>query len=242
MEENSIKRPQKFFYICSYGGCGSKMLTEALAKYGNSFHVHSRYPPLELEYVNKKTEFFNGIKVPINEIENFYVIYLYRNPVNAIKSLLRRFESTFDTHLKHIETDPLITINQIINKRMDLIGLENFYDNYTGTNTARNYNIYCVKYEEIFDKQDILSGLLSIGKLNLEKCENYYEPPSNGFVDILMSIYNNLIVKMEKNSFIFINEIEKSRHFKKTKRVNKKSKVGFINALTKCKSVIYLLK
>ena len=34
-------------------------------------------------------------------------------------------------------------------------------------NKNRNYKIYCVKYEDIFDKQDELSSLLGVGKLNM---------------------------------------------------------------------------
>jgi hypothetical protein len=45
--------------------------------------------------------------------------------------------------------------------------IREFYDNYTTPNKKRNYKIYCVKYEDIFDKQDELSELLGIGKLNL---------------------------------------------------------------------------
>jgi len=63
-------------------GSGSKMLCNALRKYGNITHIHSRKPPDNLEYVgNKKDgtthcEWFNGITIPDNELENYYVIHL----------------------------------------------------------------------------------------------------------------------------------------------------------------------
>ena len=69
----------KTFYICSYGGCGSKLLTDALSKYGEVAHIHSRKPPDLLEYVgnhsannfNWHPEWFNGVKIPNNEINNY---------------------------------------------------------------------------------------------------------------------------------------------------------------------------
>ena len=44
---------KKTFYVCSYGGSGSKMLCSALRKYGNTKHIHSRKPPEKLEYIGK---------------------------------------------------------------------------------------------------------------------------------------------------------------------------------------------
>lgn len=63
-------------------GSGSKMLCNELRKYDNITHIHSRKPPDNLEYVgNKKDgtthcEWFNGITIPDNELENYYVIHL----------------------------------------------------------------------------------------------------------------------------------------------------------------------
>ena len=94
MEENPII--QKCFYVCSYGGCGSNMLCRALEKYGVSYHIHDKFPPKDLEYIGKQNggkvycEWFNGIKIPKNELENYYVIYLYRNPVNLLWSVFRK--------------------------------------------------------------------------------------------------------------------------------------------------------
>ena len=96
----------KTFYICSYGGCGSKMLQESLNKYGRTQHVHSRKPPDKLEYIGDKLgsnnpgELFNGIPIPNNDIKNFYVIYIYRNPSYSIPS---RFLNPL--HLEHIQTN-----------------------------------------------------------------------------------------------------------------------------------------
>ena len=62
----------KIFYVCSYGGSGSKMLCNALSKHGKTKHIHSRKPPNNLEYIGKEkggnmySEWFNGIAIPKN--------------------------------------------------------------------------------------------------------------------------------------------------------------------------------
>ena len=155
----------KIFYVCSYGGCGSKMLCKALKRHGAVEHVHSRKPPEKLEFIGRHgggrtyIEWFNGIQVPENQIDDYYVIYIYKNPVKE------------------------------------------FYDNYTKPGN-RNYKIYCVKYEDIFEKQDELSELLGIGKLGMEKKET---DRTHKDYDKLTEIYKDLIETMEKNDFITVN-------------------------------------
>lgn len=192
---------EKIFYICSYGGCGSTMLCDALKKYGKSVHVHSRNPPDKLEYCGNEKggktylEWFNGIVIPENELENYYVIYIYRNPSFAIPS---RFKNP--AHLEHIQINKTIKLNNVLSSGKDLYKIKDFYDNYTKTNKNRNYKIYCIKYEDIFDKQDELSNLLKIGKLNLvDKSSRKIS------IKKLDNIYSDLINEMNKNDFITIN-------------------------------------
>tara|TARA_B110000285_G_C14866589_1_gene487138 strand:- start:87 stop:347 length:261 start_codon:yes stop_codon:yes gene_type:complete len=80
----------------------------------------------------------------------------------------------------------------------DLYKIREFYDNYIKVNKNRNYKIYCVKYEDIFDKQDELSNLLGIGKLNMvnKSVRNSHKE--------LDKIYADLIEEMNKNNFIII--------------------------------------
>ena len=78
--------------------------------------------------------------------------------------------------------------------------IREFYDNYTKPNEKRNYKIYCVKYEDIFDKQDELSKLLGIGKLNIVHNSSRKNSDKE-----LENIYSDLIVEMNKNEFIIIN-------------------------------------
>ena len=72
-------------------------------------------------------------------------------------------------------------------------------DSYTKPNEKRNYKIYCVKYEDIFDKQDELSKVLGVGKLNL--VDKSSRKNSNKELD---NIYGDLIAEMKKNEFIII--------------------------------------
>ena len=201
LSNNGIIDYNKTFYICSYGGCGSSMLTESLKKYGNAEHIHSRYPPKELEFIGKQNggtahfEKFNGIKIPNSHIDNYYVIYIYRNPVKAIFSRFKR-----QGHLKNIETNTITTTDDVINQMKDLYELTEFYNNYTTPN-KRNYKIYCVRYEEIFEKQNELSQILGIGPLNLVQ-----KPPRRHYDKEvfykLYAVYIDLIKRMDKNKFI----------------------------------------
>ena len=190
----------KKFYVCSYGGSGSKMLCNALIKYGKVKHIHSRNPPNNLEYIGNdkggKThnEWFNGIVIPEEELNDYYVIYIYRNPSFSI---LSRFENP--KHLKNIQTNESIKLNDVLKTKKDLYKIREFYDNYTKPNEKRKYKIYCVKYEDIFDKQDELSKLLGIGKLNIVNESSR----KNGNKE-LENIYSDLIAEMDKNEFIII--------------------------------------
>ena len=189
---------KRTFYICSYGGCGSWLLTNALRKFGNVKHIHSRNPPDKLEYIGKEKggntyiEWFNGIAIPEEEVKNYCVIYLYRNPSFSIPS---RF---WPNHLKNIQTDPTIKIKDVLTSGKDLYKIREFYDNYTKPNNNRNYKIYCIKYEDMFDNLDKISNTLGIGKLNIiNKSERKAHKE-------LEKIYSDLIDEMNKNEVIMI--------------------------------------
>lgn len=195
----------KTFYICSYGGSGSYMLKRALQKYGKIEHVHSRNPPDKLEYIGNKGggncyyEWFNGKKIPEEKIKNYYVIFIYKNPINSIYSRYWNPE-----HLLHVQTNTNTKLSDVISQMKDLYQIEEFYDNYTKPNNNRNYKIICVKYEDIFEKQNELSKYLGIGPLNIIKRETKRKKNKND-IEKLNIIYKNLLEKINKNDFIFIN-------------------------------------
>ena len=186
------------YYVCSYGGCGSYMLCDYLRQFGKVEHIHSRDPPLKLEYIGAKntsnpvySEWFNGVEIPEQELDHYKVIYLYKDPVKAIYS---RFKNP--DHLRHVQCDPAITLEQVIESKKDLYGLEEFFDHYTSNTEKRNYPIYCVKYEDFWDHLPEFNqtlGLPDVPALYPVKKETPREEPHH---KALYKIYSRLIKKM----------------------------------------------
>ena len=178
----------KVFYVCSWGGCGSQLLCRYLNNFGKAVHIHDPNPPDNLEYIgfknnswgwcpydlpeyedkykniyNRGLEWFNGIK--INDDHEYYVIFLYRNPVYSIKS---RFWSPI--HLKNIRS-PTVAISKVCREKLDLFNIENWYINYMNKNN-KNYKVYAIKYEELFDKIKEFDQLFNINQNNEIKLED----------------------------------------------------------------------
>ena len=192
------KAYDKVFYVCSFGGCGSKMLCEYLGQFGTVKHVHSRFPPTTLMEIDKH-EWFSQIPIAEKDIKNYYVIYIYRNPVKAI---LSRFNHS--AHLNHIQANPNTTLPQVLESKKDLYGIENFYDNYINPPVIkRNYKIYCVKYEDFFKKIEEFNKTFQIQCTpNQYPRERVTAKPFNIDVIALQNIYYNLREKMWNMPFI----------------------------------------
>ena len=194
----------KIFYVCSYGGCGSKMLCTALKQFGKVEHVHSRKPPDKLQYIGKNgggkayKEWFNGKVIPDEKLKDYIVIYIYRNPIFSIES--RFIDKNGVDHLVHIQADKNIKFQDVLDTGIDLYKIREFYDNYTIPNAERNYKIYSVKYEDIFDRQDELSNVLGVGKFNLVNKSTRVTTNER-----LSEVYKELIDIMKENEFIMIN-------------------------------------
>ena len=92
----------------------------------------------------------------------------------------------------------------MLSSKKDLYKIREFYDNYKTPNKKRNYTIYCVKYEDIFDKHDELSKLLGIGKLQIVNKSTRTNSNKE-----LETIYSDLIDEMNANKFI---EYDKSKN------------------------------
>ena len=168
------------FYVCSFGGSGSTVLFNYLSQFGNVEHVHDRFPPSKLTYVGNKnvntetslpvySEWFNTIEVPEKELPNIKVIFIYRNPLDVIYS---RFAlpngQPHVEHLKHIkcQNNGDIKLRDVLNSKTDLYGMEEFFDSYTTSNN-RNYKIYCVKYEMLWENIGALNQILGIPDIPL---------------------------------------------------------------------------
>jgi len=198
--------PKRVFYVCSYGGCGSKMLVNYLSHFGETEHIHSRKPPLQLTYIGDKQtknpvycEWFNDTPVPPSELKHYHVIFIYNNPVRSIYS---RFQ--LDTHLDHIQCpDPNISLSDVLASGQDLYGINEFFDNYTQPDPRRNYPILCVKYGDLFTHLPALNAALGIPSLIhlfplKQETKRVVDEETK-----LVTIYQPLIDKMKARPFVF---------------------------------------
>lgn len=197
------------YFVCSYGGCGSKMLSAYLNNFGNVFHMHSRDPPEYLtragtnsrEVKNEYREWFTNKRIPDEELKNCTVLYIYKNPVNAIFS---RFDNP--NHLRHVETNTSTTIENVVKTQKDLYGIEEFFENYTVK--KKNYDIVCVKYEDFFDNIETLNKILNIENkphLYPKKRESTYQKKEK-YRPELEKVYRTLIKRMKNLDPVFINK------------------------------------
>jgi hypothetical protein len=194
---------EKVFYVCSYGGSGSKVLCKYLSQFGTVKHVHSRNPPANLTHIGLNAnygEWFGPTPVDPQDLRKYYVIFIYRDPIKAIHS---RFQTP--AHLAHIQINPNTTLQQVIDTKKDLYGIENFFDNYT-SKRQRNYKIYCVKYEDFFANIDTFNKMFDI------KCGRDQYPVekttkkiiSQETINALEDIYANVFKKMRAMGFITV--------------------------------------
>lgn len=200
------------FYVCSFGGCGSTMITEYLSKFGQALHIHSRNPPTHLTYVGEENtsnpvyrEWFNDMPINENELHKYKVIYIYRNPLNAIYSRFVEKYKPHILHLKNIQCDNNgeIRLLDVIHSKKDLYKIEEFFDNYT-TTKERNYNIYCVNYDKFWDNIEEFNKVMGIPNIKslypVRKETIRYGKYNNE----LNEIYKPLIEKMNGKPFIEI--------------------------------------
>lgn len=203
------------YYICSFGGCGSKMLQTYLSHFGNTFHIHSRTPPKKLSRVGTvdQPEWFNDIEVmpviarqiPIEQSKNIKVIYIYRDPIYAIHSRIipGKTHRISTDHLNNIGS-PHWNIESVVGNMMDLWQLEEFFDNYTSKDEERNYQIHCVNYDKFWTNIELFNetmGIPTIPALYPIRRETSHDIIH---ADKLEKIYGSLIKKMNEFPPVFI--------------------------------------
>jgi hypothetical protein len=198
------------YYICSFGGCGSTILTNYLSNFGNVFHIHDRYPPTKLKYVGKNntdkdvySEWFNDVDVPDSDLKKYKIIYIYRNPLYVIFSRFAKPTGPNIPHLKHImcDNDGNIALYDILHSNQDLYKIEEFFDNYC-LKKERNYPIYCVKYENFWGNISLFNKVIGIPDIKELYPRKYETPRKIYFENKLNIIYNNLLQKMNRMGFI----------------------------------------
>jgi hypothetical protein len=202
----------KNFYICSFGGCGSTVLHNYLSNFGNVFHIHDRYPPNKLKYVGNNnttedvySEWFNNVEIPEDEVKNYNVIYIYRNPIDVIYSRFAQRHGPNVNHLKNImcENGGNINIFDVLKSGRDLYKIEEFFDNYT-IPKERNYNIYCVKYEMFWNNIQLFNKIIGIPDIKELYPIKNEKIKSKQFYKQLLRIYERLILKMNRMRYIEI--------------------------------------
>ena len=195
------------YYVCSFGGCGSKMLQSYLANFGNTFHIHSRCPPKKLTRVGTADypEWFNDIElvptlnrqIPLEQLKNTKVIFIYRDPIYAIRSRIipgKTYRISTD-HLNNISAMHW-NIESVVGNMMDLWELESFFDNYTKKDPERNYQIYCVNYDTFWENLTLFNktlGIPDVPALYPKKKESKYDLV---YETELRTIYSSLLKKM----------------------------------------------
>jgi hypothetical protein len=210
VDKKTIFNKNMNYYICSFGGCGSTMLFKYLSNFGNVYHIHDRYPPDKLKYVGNVntdkevySEWFNNVDIDENMVNNYKVIYIYRNPLKVIYS---RFVSKYGPnveHLKHIMCDNggNIHLGDVLSRNKDLYKIEDFFDNYT-QKKERNYKIYCVKYELFWDNIALFNSIIGIPNIKQLYPIRHETNKKIHYINKLYSIYYSLINKMNKMKFI----------------------------------------
>lgn len=200
----------KIFYVCSSGGCGSTILFEYLKNFGKVYHIHDRYPPNELEYVGNVntdkevySEWFNGVKIPDNELHKYKVIFIYRNPIAVIYSRFAQANGPNIPHLQHIKCNNNGNINifDVLKLKTDLYGIESFFDSYT-IPTKKNYDIYCIKYELFWNNISLFNKILAIPDVQKLYPVKQERAKKYQYMTELSKIYRPLINKMHTMKFI----------------------------------------
>ena len=210
----------RIFYICSYGGCASTMLYRFLSKYYKVYHIHSRYPPPKLcgikkTKITKKYEWFDYLRILKKKYKDeITVIYLYREPSTSLLSkhgwgrphfsniglnpnkVKKFYDKSIETRLKYSK------------EKKDLFGIVNFFKNYVMKKYNRNYKIFCLKYENIWENLPEIFIKLKIPQKYIKIFPKKYEKKLSEKQEIakenLKKKYKNLELFMKGLPPIFV--------------------------------------
>ena len=189
--------PNMTYIVCSFGGSGSYMMIEYLKNFGNVVQIHDRNPPMKLTIpgCEENKFWFSNIEIDESQLQNYKVIYIYRNPIYAIYS---RFihgphQNIHKNHMNNIKAEHY-HVCRILEYKTDLYKLGEFFDNYTIPNSNRNYPIYCVNYDKFWDNIDLFNKVMELPDIK----EFYPERKETEHEHIydLTDVYANLNAKM----------------------------------------------
>ena len=203
----------RVFYVCSYGGCGSTMLTRFLGRYGKCFHIHSRTPPEYLTRI-RKTDHFPYAKEwfsddPVDDAGRYTVIYLYRHPTFAqlAKTGAKGNQIYNPIHHRNIQVPNPVpaNINEYANACLtageELLGYEEFFDNYVERARNTNYDIVCVDYARLWENLEEFFLTIRLGPSeirNFPQKKRRTKPRNNQeLVSRLNDVNRQLITRIE---------------------------------------------
>ncbi len=205
--------------VCSFGGCGSKMLTnwiyqDTLNLNKRAAHLHWRFPALE---GNQKQK----------------VVYIFGEPRNSVVSFFQRKVHKHECHgfaankntkpklglawlRKHIigleaeipkEYKDTWTLFDLIDYQLDIFRLEEHFDNWFYRRL--NYKIYFVKYEAILKNKALIAKHLQIDQNALPefvpRAANY-QNESEEIVAGLNRIYGDFAQRLQSLPSFFVLE------------------------------------
>lgn len=173
----------RVFFVCSYGGSGSWLLTRFLASYGRAFHVHSRRPPPKLTRIETTTltgeyEWFSRDReISPSRLADYSVVFIYSKPIFSIMS--RMGWSRF--HFSNIEVPSLdalqgVTRQEYLQGNRDLIDYEGFFDNYVTRKLNQNYDIVCVNYHKLWENLERFFSALDLPSADIEEFPRFRKP------------------------------------------------------------------
>ena len=143
---------KKVLIISSYGGSGSKFLTNKLSEfYSFSYHLHDKSPPKLLTVPTRiahKSEFtFSKYKVFLPYI--YEIIFIIREPS---ESRIIRGSSSHCINIGGNIKDYKINLDEYVEMKKDTMNYVKHINNYLKPKSKRNYKVLVINYHKLFDK------------------------------------------------------------------------------------------
>ena len=196
LNEVQLREHKRVFYVCSYGGSGSYMLSRFLDAYGLCIHIHSRKPPELLKVICE--EQFCGESLDEEEALKITVIFIYKNPTNA---QLSRWSKS---HFKNIGIELDILMEDYVTRGEDLLKYEEFFDNYVNKRINRNYQITTINYHKLWDNLPEVFTALDLPLEDISK----FPPRVEGSSSYLKDLPDWVVEGLNKINAPLIKKIE----------------------------------
>ena len=206
--------------VCSFGGCGSKMLINWIYKDSIEVkrlaHLHWRFPALE---GNQKQKIVYIFGEPRNSVVSFFQRKVRKHERHgfvakkASKPNLGLALARVRKHIINIEAEiskeykDTWTLSDLINYQWDIFRLEEHFDNWFYRRF--NYKIYFVKYEAIWENKALIAKHLQIDQNALPefvpRAANY-QNESEDIIAGLNRMYGDFALRLQSLPGFFVLE------------------------------------